>query len=129
MLFDVLRTRYEGRPIARHGLVEHGRFRGWLTLKSEMDDLLHRHMYVARLIDQHGKPVKGLPELRDAMLVHVHRGFWVLSGWEVPSPLLSRQQFTQSWLMAPIDEIPLEELKAMMIEPMRPTYPSAPQTE
>lgn len=115
-----MRTRREGRPIARHALVEHGRFRGWLRLNSEHDELLHRHMYVARLIDQFGKEVTGLPPLRDAMLVHVHRGFWVLSGWEIPSPLSGGQQFTQSWLMAPIDEIPLEELKGMLIEPRRP---------
>jgi hypothetical protein len=104
MLFEVTRTRREGRQLMRHAIQAYGVFTGHLDVQDEFHATLNRHVRTARLLQEDGQEVPGLAPLLDAVLLHVRQGYWVMGGHECPNPVSGGQQFAQSWVLIPAGE-------------------------
>ena len=103
MKFHVYRLRRDGQERMRHSWGE-DKFCGHLVVKEEQHPDLHRICKTAKLVDDFGQPLEGLPPLLDAVLVTVRMGYWSMNGFERFENGNRFTDYAQSWMLVPEDE-------------------------
>jgi len=98
MLWDVVRSRDEGKLIPNWQWGRLAAHRGRILVEQRHLQMLHRSSMVATLI----QPTKPLPDLWDAHLVKLTENYMVFAGYErVIDALELIHDYAQTWVVRP----------------------------
>lgn len=99
MLVKIHCFRERGKQIPKHQFAFKPPLAGWLTVHEERDNLMNRHIKVARLRSPENSN-ELLPALRDAQLIELTRERLILAGIERHEDITLNkiEDFAQTWV-------------------------------